>query len=106
MILPSTAWTASVTLQTTIYKNMKTNDWVKNFCCLNIPNWQSYLSAEMQLVYSTTPANWATGHSLGESYPSAKIAVGVFYSTNWMGLMVLGQFFLSFFRENKESVKV
>ena len=31
-----------------------------------------YPSAENQLVYSTTPANWATGHSLGESYPAVE----------------------------------
>ena len=30
-------------------------------------------SAELQLVYSTAPADWATGHSLGESYPSAEL---------------------------------
>ena len=27
----------------------------------------------MQSVYSTAPANGATGHSFGESYPFAKI---------------------------------
>ena len=30
----------------------------------------------LQLVYPIAPADWATGHSLGEIYPSA---VGVFY---------------------------
>ena len=35
---------------------------------------ESYLSAEMQSVYSTAPADWTTGHSLGE------YAVGVFNS--------------------------
>ena len=33
----------------------------------------SYPSAEMQSVYSTVPAGWATGHSLGESYSSAEV---------------------------------
>ena len=32
----------------------------------------SYPSAEMQSVYSTAPADWATRRSLGESYPSAE----------------------------------
>ena len=27
----------------------------------------------MQSVYSATLADWATGHSLGESYPSAEM---------------------------------
>ena len=27
----------------------------------------------MQFVCSAIPANWATGHSLGESYPSAEM---------------------------------
>ena len=40
----------------------------------------------MQSMYSTVPAEWATGHSLGKSYPSAeKQAVGVFYSPSWVG---------------------
>ena len=34
---------------------------------------ESYPSAEIQSVYSPAPANWARGHSLGESYPSAEI---------------------------------
>ena len=27
----------------------------------------------MQLVYSSTPPDWATGYSLGKSYPSAEM---------------------------------
>ena len=34
---------------------------------------ESYPSAEMQSVYSTVPAEWATGYSLGESYPSTEM---------------------------------
>ena len=34
---------------------------------------ESYPSAQMQSVYSASPANWTTGHSLGESYPSAEM---------------------------------
>ena len=33
---------------------------------------ESY-SSLMQSVYSAFPAHWATGHSLGESYPSAEM---------------------------------
>ena len=33
---------------------------------------ECYLSAELQLVYSTAAADWAIGDSLGESYPSAE----------------------------------
>ena len=28
---------------------------------------------EMQLVYSAAPGDWTTGHSLGESCPSAEM---------------------------------
>ena len=33
----------------------------------------SYLSAEMQSVYSAAPAGWATGHLLGRVFPSAEM---------------------------------
>ena len=32
-----------------------------------------YLSAEMQSVYATAPADWVTGHSLDESQTSAEM---------------------------------
>ena len=38
-----------------------------------------YSSAEIQLMYSTAPADWATGHSLRESYHSAEMQL--MYST-------------------------
>ena len=34
---------------------------------------RSYSSAEVQLVYSTAPVDWAIGHSLEKSYPSAEV---------------------------------
>ena len=34
---------------------------------------ECYPSAEMQSVYSTAQANWATGHLLGDSYPSEEM---------------------------------
>ena len=37
--------------------------------------WRSYASSEMQSVYSTAPADWATGHLLVESYLSTRIRV-------------------------------
>ena len=43
-----------------------------------------YPSAEMQSVYSTVPADWATGHWLGESYSSAKMqSVYSIAPANW-----------------------
>ena len=51
--------------------------------------WESYPSTVMQSVYSTAPADLATGHSLRVSYPRCRDAVGVFYSfsTNWAKLL-------------------
>ena len=40
---------------------------------------ESYLSTEMQLVYSTVSANWATGHWLRGALPLCRDAVGIFY---------------------------
>ena len=43
-----------------------------------------YHSAEMQFVYSTAPADWATGHSLRESYLSAEmLSVYSIVEANW-----------------------
>ena len=40
---------------------------------------ESYLSAEMQLVYSTALIHWTIGQSLGRAYPSAEMQL--VYST-------------------------
>ena len=52
---------------------------------------ESYQSAEMQSVYSATPSEWATGHSLGKPYPSEEM-LSVYSATppewatgHWMG---------------------
>ena len=44
----------------------------------------SYPSVEKRSVYSTAPADWATGHSLGRYYPSAEMQ-SVYYTApaNW-----------------------
>ena len=46
---------------------------------------ESYPSAEMQYMYSTAPANWATGHSLGGVLPFCRDAIHVFYSPGRLG---------------------
>ena len=46
---------------------------------------RSYPSADALSVYSTTPANWATGHSLGGVLPLCRGAVGVFYNPTRLG---------------------
>ena len=45
---------------------------------------ESYLSAEMHLLYSTVPANRATGHSLG-SLTVCRDAFGLFYAPSPLG---------------------
>ena len=53
---------------------------------------ESYPSGEMQYVYSTALVDWATGHSLGESYPSGEMQY--VYSTapaNWATGHSLGE---------------
>ena len=48
----------------------------------------SYPSAEMQSVYSTAPGDWATGILVGAGggvLPLYRDAVGVFYSSRWLG---------------------
>ena len=53
--------------------------------------WGSYPSAEMQSVCSTTPADWATGHSLVMVgvLPLCRVAVGVFYSPSQQGHRII-----------------
>ena len=46
---------------------------------------KSYPSAEMQLVYSTAPADRATRTLVGEVIPLCRDAVGVFYSSSRLG---------------------
>ena len=46
---------------------------------------ESYPSAEMQSVYSTAPANWATRHLHGGVLPFCRDAVSVFYSPSQLG---------------------
>ena len=48
----------------------------------------SYLSSEVQLMYSTIPANLATGHLLGESYPSVEMQL-VYSVTLLIGLLLV-----------------
>ena len=52
----------------------------------------SHTSAEIKSVYSTAPAEWATKHSLGESYPSAEMQSAYFTAppTQPIGLEYLG----------------
>ena len=45
----------------------------------------SYLSAEMQSVYSAATANWATGHVVGGGSPLCRDAVSVFCSHSPLG---------------------
>ena len=50
----------------------------------------SYLSAEMQSVYSTAPAEWVTGHSLmGWVLLLCQDSVSVFYSPSRLGNKIL-----------------
>ena len=46
---------------------------------------ESYLSAEIQSVYSTAPADWATGDSFGGVLPLCRDTVGVFYCPSRLG---------------------
>ena len=46
---------------------------------------ESYPFAEMQSVYSTASADWATRQSLGEVLPLCRDAVDVFCSPSWLG---------------------
>ena len=46
---------------------------------------RSYLSTDIQSVYSAPLADWATGHSLGGVLLICSDAVGVFYSPNRRG---------------------
>ena len=41
---------------------------------------ESYSSAELQLVYSTAPANWVTRRLVGGVLPLCRDAVSLFYS--------------------------
>ena len=47
---------------------------------------ESYLSAEMQSVYSTAPANWATRRLVGRVLPLCKDAVSLFYHPSQLGI--------------------
>ena len=49
------------------------------------PHWWGYPSAEMQSMYSTAPANWATRTLVGGVLPFFWDAVGVFYSPSRLG---------------------
>ena len=49
----------------------------------------SYSSAEIQSVYSTAPADWDTGHSLGVVLPLNIDAFGVFYHQSPLGHSIL-----------------
>ena len=49
-------------------------------------------SAKMQSVYSTVSADWAR-HSLGESFPICRYAVSVFYSLSQYGQELIGEVF-------------
>ena len=51
--------------------------------------WGSYLSAEKQSVYSTVPADWATGHSLVGVLPLSREAIGIFYSPSRLGNQII-----------------
>ena len=46
---------------------------------------ESYLSTEMQSVYCTTPAHWATKHLLGGVLPLCKYAVSIFCNPSRLG---------------------
>ena len=49
-----------------------------------------YHSSEMQSVYSTVPADWATGHSLRMPYPSSEMQS--VYSTTLADWATKGRF--------------
>ena len=49
----------------------------------------SYPSAEIQSVYSTAPADWASGHSLGEVFLLCRDTVGVFNNLSRPGRRAL-----------------
>ena len=55
----------------------------------NVLSWtligEFYPSAEMQSVYSATPTDWTTKHSLVGILPLCRNAVGVFYNPSRLG---------------------
>ena len=56
---------------------------------------KSYPSAEMKSVYSAASADWATGHSLGKSYPSAEMQlVYSAASADWVRIIRIRNFLL------------
>ena len=70
------SWNLTIRLFSVIYKDTRCGGWF-------------YPSAEMQSVYSTALADWATGHSLWGVLSICRDTVCVFYSPSRLGLWTL-----------------